>query len=235
MLDMNPLPKLILLPGMDGTGTLFAPLIEHLLVDCVSISYPPDRVLDYEELTALVHSQLPRHEPFILLGESFSGPIAIALAASNPPGLIGLILCASFAQTPYLSLRPLARFAHLLPINLPAYFFSTMLMGPYATPELQEMIDAALQTVSSHVLRNRIKSILMVDYLWKLQEIHVLTVYLRATHDRAVPPSAAGAFILNNAYASVVEIDAPHFVLQCCPKASAIVLHRFVSSLNQNQ
>lgn len=52
--------RLILLPGLDGSGVLFAPLLRHLPPDVepVVVRYPPDRALGYEEL--LPNGQTPR-------------------------------------------------------------------------------------------------------------------------------------------------------------------------------
>ncbi|UUZ51553.1 alpha/beta hydrolase [Massilia sp. B-10] len=47
-----------------------------------------------------MRSRLPPAEPYFLLGESFSGPVAIALAAERPPMLLGLILSCTFARNP---------------------------------------------------------------------------------------------------------------------------------------
>ncbi|MGQ0798894.1 MAG: serine aminopeptidase domain-containing protein [Pseudomarimonas sp.] len=58
---------------------------------------------------------LPRSEPYFLLGESFGGPLAIALAARQPRGLLGLVLCASFARYPIESLRAAAFLARVAP------------------------------------------------------------------------------------------------------------------------
>jgi pimeloyl-[acyl-carrier protein] methyl ester esterase len=76
---------IVLLPGMDGTGAMFAgfassPEEEHRPI---IVSYPEDQPLGYRDLEALARTFVPTNEPFILLGESFSGPIAISLAASN--------------------------------------------------------------------------------------------------------------------------------------------------------
>lgn len=56
--------SIILLPGLDGTGVLFKPLVGFVL----------DRLPDSE---------------FVLLGESFSGPIALRVAARKPAGVCG--------------------------------------------------------------------------------------------------------------------------------------------------
>jgi pimeloyl-[acyl-carrier protein] methyl ester esterase len=64
------------------------------------VPYPPDVPLGYDELEPLVREALPTRGHFVLLGESFSGPLAIRIAANPPPALVGLILCVTFASTP---------------------------------------------------------------------------------------------------------------------------------------
>lgn len=77
------LPVLVLLPGLDGTGKLFAEFVRALnpTVECVVVAYPKDQPMGYEELEGLVVSALPKDRAFVLLGESFSGPLAIRIAA----------------------------------------------------------------------------------------------------------------------------------------------------------
>ena len=84
---------LVLLPGLDGTGEQFAPLLRELpsTIAPVTVRYPVDRALGYEELLPLALEQLPADCPFVLVGESFSGPLAIRLAAQRPPGLRALV------------------------------------------------------------------------------------------------------------------------------------------------
>ncbi|WP_222432862.1 alpha/beta fold hydrolase [Caenimonas sedimenti] len=106
---------LVLLPGMDGTGELFAPFIAAYGGATQVVRYPPTAVLNYAGLEEVARSALPRGEPFVLLGESFSGPIAISLAASRPPNLLGVILCCTFARNPRPFLGP---FRSLLPMLL---------------------------------------------------------------------------------------------------------------------
>ncbi len=98
---MAPLPIMVLLPGMDGTATLFAPLVEALApTHCLPVAYPCDQALDYDALEALVRARLPTAEPFVVVAESFSGPLGIRLAAEPPPGLAGVMLVATFATSP---------------------------------------------------------------------------------------------------------------------------------------
>ena len=93
---------LLLLPGLDGSGVMFRPLLSHLPKEIrpIVVSYPPGEMLSYDELLPRVLAAIPDDLPFVLLGESFSGPLAIMAAAKCPPGLIGMILCATFVRNP---------------------------------------------------------------------------------------------------------------------------------------
>jgi pimeloyl-[acyl-carrier protein] methyl ester esterase len=88
--------KLVLLPGTDGTGELFRPLIERLPreIECVPVRYPGDRWMSYLDLAGFVACQCPASGPFVLVAESFSTPLAIQIAATRPENLVGLVLCA---------------------------------------------------------------------------------------------------------------------------------------------
>ena len=82
---------LVLLPGMDGTGIFFEDFaaVAQPEFDPVIVRYPDDPSRGYAGLEPVARAALPRDKPFLILGESFSGPIAISIAASNPPGLVG--------------------------------------------------------------------------------------------------------------------------------------------------
>jgi pimeloyl-[acyl-carrier protein] methyl ester esterase len=70
---------IVLLPGMDGTGALFEPLL-GVIPACFStqiVQYPPDRPLSYEQLLPLVREQVPVDRRLVLVAESFSGPLAL--------------------------------------------------------------------------------------------------------------------------------------------------------------
>ena len=94
--------KCVLLPGMDGTGELFSPFIAALPepFEAVAVGYPTERYLSYSELEKFVRDACPISEPYMLVAESFSTPLAIQYAATNPANLEGLVLCAGFASSP---------------------------------------------------------------------------------------------------------------------------------------
>lgn len=223
-------PALVLLPGMDGTGELFAPLIAAIgdEIEVQVIRYPTDRPLGYRELEAFTRERLPNKESFVLLAESFSGPIAISIAASTPPNLVGLVLCNTFARNPRPELAAFAPLVGLLPLKLPPMaVLGRYLLGSYATPALLAALSAALAQVSTAILRARIKALLKVDVTAKLPAIKVPLLYLLADQDKVVPKAAAELILEAIPSAKVVSFAAPHFLLQAAPAATVETLLRF--------
>lgn len=157
---------LVLLPGLDGSGKLFAPFVEALEpgLDVKVIRYPDDASLGYLALEAFVRSSLPVAQPFVLLGESFSGPIAISIAARPPANLLGAVLCCTFASNP----RPrLSSFQLLLPLvshrTVPLAVSSSVLLGRYSTGTLRNVLLRVLDTLSPQLLRARLREVIHVD------------------------------------------------------------------------
>ena len=120
---------LVVLPGMDGSGVLLTALVENLAPfrPVEVIAFPNERPLGYDELTAFALQRTPS-ERFVVLGESFSGPIAIEVAATQQR-VAGLILASTFARHPMPTL--LAPLAGLLDLRwLPAGLVQAALLGP---------------------------------------------------------------------------------------------------------
>jgi pimeloyl-ACP methyl ester carboxylesterase len=216
--------SLVLLPGLDGTGSLFRPLLRELPdeVEPIVLSYPAREVLDYSALTQLALRSLPTGRPFVLLGESFSGPVAVLAAATQPKGLLGVILCASFVSAP----RPWAKIAlplaPLLPLHATARMAgSYVLMGRFTNSEVAELMLAALAQVPGRVLRARLAAAANVDVTVQLRSLDVPTLYLQASEDAVVPSEAAEVFSQVARRSSVEVVVGPHFLLQCVPSAAA--------------
>lgn len=124
--------RLVILPGMDGTGFGLDPFISALGAEMSTdiVRYPVDKPLGYSELVDFVRPRLPVDEPYILLGESFSGPIALKLAAEQPQALVGVVLAASFARIS-LRARPIAKAIVKLgsPRLIPSRLLAAFLLG----------------------------------------------------------------------------------------------------------
>jgi pimeloyl-ACP methyl ester carboxylesterase len=226
------MPTLVLLPGMDGTGELFQPLLEALGPSQVTavVAYPATEKLTYPELESLVRAQLPQG-PFVLLGESFSGPIAISIAASNPQGLRGVVLSCSFASSP----RPLAaRAASLLSLPLPlppVAALAMALLGRFSSHRLRALLKHALKDVDPGVLRHRLAEALGVNVGPKLAHVKVPLLYLQASSDWLVPASAWAEVASALPEARVKVVSGPHLLLQSSPVESARAIEDFLGSV----
>jgi pimeloyl-ACP methyl ester carboxylesterase len=156
LLEMSA-PTLVLLPGLDGTGDFFAPLLDALSpsVPTQVVRYPLTGASDYPTCEAIARAALPTDRPFVLLGESFSGPIAIAIAATAPPGLIGLVLSATFVANPrpHLGvLRPLLPFLPFRSDPLSLALSRFRVLGRWATPYLRALHRDILKRLPSETI-----------------------------------------------------------------------------------
>ena len=152
---------LLLLPGLDGTGLIFEPLLTHLPeeIDAQVVRYPVDRVMSFQEHVTFTRKQFPRKKPFVLLAESFSGPISLQLLAEPPDNLVGVIFVATFARHPSPFLVDAGRY---LPQKLLLNLFSKTPLGRFfclggASADAAEILRKALESVKLSVLSNRLK------------------------------------------------------------------------------
>lgn len=213
--------KLILLPGLDGTGKLFRRFIECLPqpVEPVIITYPQTPATGYTALTELVRRQLPRSEDFLLLGESFSAAIAFEIARRPPRGLRGVIFVAGFLNNPRPWLLPVSRLLPrkiLLRNALPQWLTRACCLGRDSDPDLLRELQQTLNSVSPNII---------VDRLEQIEQLHsggridgLPAVYLQAGQDRLVPGGASG-FQSKISDLVIKTVAGPHFLLQARPRA----------------
>ncbi|MDN2703190.1 alpha/beta hydrolase [Janthinobacterium sp. SUN100] len=232
-------PLLVLLPGMDGTARLFdsfdAALRAQAAIDTLAIAYPA-APLDYAALEAFVRERLPQDRPFVVLAESFSGPLGAALRADPPPGMRALILCCSFVRNPRPMLAPLRHLLGLVPFGaMPGFALRQALLAPCATPQLQAELAVALAQVPPSVLRQRLRAVLETDASRSFARGSLPVLYLRARHDRLVPPANALQILRLAPGAQLADIAAPHMLLQAAPEAAAVAVAAFVNALSAAQ
>jgi len=231
--------KLVLLPGMDGTGGLFADFITALPADLQAeiIRYPTDHFLSYAELADLVRSRIASPGPFALVAESFSTPLAIRLAAENPTNLKGLVLCAGFARSP---VRGLLRSVlwWLAPIlfrfALPSFGVRLLLAGIDAPDSLVDNVRAAVSSVRPSVFAGRLRGLLDCDVQWELARIGVPILYLRAKQDRLVSARRLEDILRIRLETKVAVLDGPHLLLQRRPEVAAGLAREFVMKLSED-
>ena len=223
--------NLVLLPGMDGTGALFEPFVKHLPADIRArvVAYPRHEQLGYDALIDRVVHALPRDgQPFVVLGESFSGPVAIAVAARSKP--VALILACSFVSNPRPALAPLRPWLAQLPLprRLLVGPLALALMGKHATPVLRQALSGALLSVEPAVLRHRAQAVLGVNVESAFAALRCPVLDLRASDDRVVPRSCARDVQRLQPGATTTFVEGPHFLLQTQPAAAAAAVDAFL-------
>ncbi len=231
--DARVTTPLVLLPGLDGAGDFFADFVAQLPPGLAPqvVRYPCDEALGYEALLARVEAELPRGQPWVLLGESFSGPLALQLAARAPPGLAGLVLVASFhrhAVPAFLSAFSGLVGPALFRRAMPGLAVRVVLAGLDAPTRLVSDFQAALATVRPEVLAARAQAALTVDATEAARAVKVPTLYLAAAREALMRHALPDELARLISDFRVEHFDTPHLLLQRQPTEAARVVAAFV-------
>lgn len=224
---------LVLLPGLNGTAGLFDPLLSVIADGCewMVIDYPTHEVKSYAELTEFVLDRISSiHGAFILLGESFSGPIAIMLSAKNIPGHIGTILVASFASAPYFSVTKYLPWGVIYRLARPLYFLRIKL-SKAKNASLLSAASVEMQKVEPNVLAARTRAALSIDVTGELKTIKIPMIYFRANYDFIVPIWNMKKIIALKPDIKIIYFDTQHFLLQSVPHAAWKSISKFIHEI----
>jgi pimeloyl-[acyl-carrier protein] methyl ester esterase len=200
--------NVLALPGLDGTGTLLVPFARESGARIVS--YPPDRELTLHQYVEIAARDVDRDT--VLVAESFSGPIAVRIAARQQPR--GLVLVSSFVTPPLPRLLRALPLTTLARLQVPDWLLSFWMLSPYATKEGVRDFRAALGAVEPRVLASRLRIALSVDERATLAKTTVPLLDLRGSRDRLV---RRGVRRHIRPDATFAEIDAPHALLYTKP------------------
>ncbi len=227
---------LVLLPGLDGTGLLFSYFLEQFLdrSHIIVINYPRDRLLDYDQLTEIVRGQLPTSTHFILIAESFAGPIAARLI--EYPQLSGIIFCASFLTSPqpllleFVGQMPLPL---LLRFPIPSFPLRVACFG-FSCPEtILDSFRETLQLVRPDVISYRLNLLRSINDLWRIRKSPVPLGYLKASDDQLVPASKQLEIKRAFPLLATREIVGSHFLLQTLPAVAKESILELCASMSQ--
>lgn len=223
---------LVLLPGLDGTGKLFEPLIAALPSDIHPrvVSFPTTEPLSLAEYAHLVLRALPTVRPTVLLAESFSGLVALTLLMQAHVQLRGVIFCASFAEPPrpfLLRFATLIRHAGILLRTTPAFMLRQFCLGPDAGAEQLTLLRHVLAHVSPTVLAHRLE-LIGARHPFLHTHFEIPCCYLQARNDRLVPSRSVRWFAEHFQHFELKEIDGPHFLLQAAPAECAAQIEKIM-------
>ena len=222
---------LVLLPGLDGTGRLFRWLTDKYAgsVPLHIVNYPADARLGYRELTADVRALIGSRN-VIVLGESFSGPIAVEIAASMPNQVKGIILAATFVRSPWPAwlVRMAAR---LNPGLAPRPLMYAILRGRNTDPSLNMEIEKILTEMPPEVRSKRLNEVADADVRDRLKAVQCPILVLHGTKDWLVPRTSVVKSVKSNPNATIALFEAPHMLLQTNAAAAARAIEAFVGKI----
>lgn len=223
-------PTLILMPGFDGTGELFSPLRAELGDwPTRTVRYANEATL--EDCVERVRAELP-DDDVMLVAESFSGPVALALLAHERRRVRGAVLCATFALSP---LRWLTRLAALTPSAMLAAnsgrraLLRHFCLNGSTDLQLMEQALSTIRSVPGAVVKQRLGILSRVDVRPLCHAVEVPILILRPTADRIVNASLHRQLVATLPRSLVSEVAGPHLLLQSQPRACARLIQKFAT------
>ena len=198
----------------------------------LSIS-PETGAQDYASITSFVKERLPE-EDFILVAESFSGPIGSALAKEGIDNLKGIIFVATFLSAPSGFLLSVAQ---LLPLkllsNLPfaKHFHKALFLGAGASNSLTHLFISTVRSLPSVLIKARLSS--MHSLAFSPDQIELPAGYIQASSDKLVPSDKAVEFSNSFNNITIKTIEGPHFILQAKPIECAVVISELAPLLTR--
>ncbi|UPT78193.1 alpha/beta hydrolase [Sulfurovum sp. XGS-02] len=226
--------KLVLLPGLDGTGDLFKPLTDVLpsSIRVQVIDYDLKNKQSYNDLVKYVISSLPK-EDFILLAESFSGPIAYQIALRKPKQLKSLILVATFLENPRPLLLKFIPNSRIFSLPIPTLIIKLFFLGFSAKTEIIDLFKTTIKKVSPNVIVYRLKEIAQLKTLDKSFELR--TTYIQASNDKLVPNKSLRSWQKICKNINIFQVNGNHFILQASPSRCAEIITEEVRLISSRQ
>lgn len=214
---------LVMLPGMDGTGLMFKPLLEKLPknINHKIIPIPKTCFSSHRELAEKIVGSLPEC-PCILLAESFSGRTAYELCLLVPERIVHTVFAASFIAKPS-KLTSISRYLPLTPFKnglIPDWFLSRFLFGVEEPPI--KLLHESLSQVNNRLLRNRLEILAKMDE--PEERIDIPCTIINATKDNLVSRNAYHLISRIFENSNTHELVTGHFVIQAAPKTVEKIL-----------
>jgi len=230
------LQQVLLLPGLHGTADLWVELMKHLSEDwkIVAPEYPRDAKVSYDQLLSTLEFLTPEDAPFVMVAESYSTPLAIRFAATQPKNLKGVVLCAGFASSPvgrWLSAAGRLLSPILFRLPAPDFAIDRILAGRNPPEWLRPAIRRIQTEVRPEVLSARLLEVLECDVREELRRVAVPILYIQAQQDRLIGPHCLEEILRENRAVQVQTICGPHLLFQREPHRTAQLIESFARSV----
>lgn len=223
----------MLLPGLDGTGALFAPLISSIPAKhgVQLVEYPLEHDWNFEARTARARRRRPMDHSFALIGESFAEPTRIQLASEQRKGMRGLLLRCTFARNPHRRLAWSKALLNWMPFaRLPFAPLAARLLNGNKTSSVRTRLRHTTARLPTNLVRQRLKTVIEADVVSHVNAMQIPILSLRGLQDLPVPPSSGADIPSNGQNIAILQIDGPHALLRSEPIICTEVRLRFMST-----
>lgn len=229
--------KVLLLPGLEGTGELFRRFVERAPTgfECDVVRYPDEPLWGYREHVRFVLENHLPDAPFLVVGESFSGPVAVLVGAARPAGLAGVVLCNTFVVQPGPAMLQRVPWERVFGVGVPRMTAGLHLVGWKHVDEMLGEIRAANRQISPATKAARMRAVYEVDVRDELSRLEVPVLYLRGTDDRLVPGWCLRQALAARPDMRVERIPGPHLLLQVAPEECWRALAELVGPGDRDQ
>jgi pimeloyl-ACP methyl ester carboxylesterase len=235
---------LVLLPGLDGSGHLFDPLLSVLpsTFEASVVRFPADRSISQRDILGCIRSVIPWDHPYVVVAESSAGPLALKFVEAERQGIRAVVLCASFVTNPTAAASaggPLKWATSLF--SKPWYdrpltpeLVRENLLGEDAPANLVEKTTETLRALKPEVWSSRVQSILGADARQELLACDKPILYLQPTEDKFVSSTALEEIRRIKPSVRAAAIKGPHALLQRNPREALEAIRSFLDSLPGN-
>lgn len=225
---------LVYLPGIDGTRELRAEFVARLGRDreVVLIDYPADTPADYYKLYDYLLPKLPAGR-FVVLGQSYSGPIAALVAARLADRVAGLVLAVTFVTPPLP--RPFRALTRLIGTGRMPHAMTDWILLNSEPGAARDALHRAIETVPDSVITARALAALSADMRGALASVKCPVLALEAKSDRLMLGHVSRAIAEVAPQRQHVLIDGPHMIMETNVEACAQVIERFCEMAERRQ
>ena len=226
--------NLILLPAFDGTGLMFDPFIKELgnAFNITVIPYPESGNQDYASLSDVVRSKIPGNEDYIILGESFAGPIVYDIASKDDKFCKAAIFVATYLTNPSpsalkkITALPAGSISFL--ISRPTVI-AKLTLSKAADAHVAKAIADNFSTVDANIIKQRLMTINNLGDA-PLEQLTMPCLNLSASEDKLVMQEKQLDFKQLCLSLELKSAAGGHFILQENPKDCAnIIKQQFTS------
>jgi pimeloyl-ACP methyl ester carboxylesterase len=210
---------LVLVPGINGSGTLFyrqVPLLERSYrVATYSLRDEADELeVLVEDLAQVVERTAGGKRQAVIVGESFGGAVALSFALKYPDRVSRLVILNSFPRlASQLRLRLAIAGLSAVPWNAIPWLRRATVWRLHSRHTDREDIRRFIELTSDatrHGYLNRLKLLRRYDVRHRLHELTMPTLFLAAEHDHLVPSVAEARFMSTRVPSGALQILGGH-------------------------